>query len=118
MLKAILAFFLLAVSSYAQAATHSATLTWTWTQTGGDPATGFHVQRSQVSGGPYTVVGTVSSVATLTYTDTTVAGGQTYYYVVTAFNSGGDSAPSNQATGVIPFQAPSPGPAGLTITVK
>ncbi len=28
--------------------------------------------------------------------------GVTYYYVVTAFNTGGDSAPSNESTAVIP----------------
>lgn len=96
---------------------HSVTLTWNWSQGTGDPATGFHIQRSATAGGPYTVIGTVGSPVTLTYVDTAVVAGQTYYYVVTAFNGGGDSTPSNQVTCVVPFQAP-PSPSGLSGTVK
>jgi fibronectin type III domain protein len=96
---------------------HSVTLTWTWSQGTGDPAVGFHIQRASVSGGPYVVIGTVNSPATLTYVDTGVVAGQQYYYVVTAFNAGGDSTPSNQIACVIPFQAPTT-PTGLSGAVK
>lgn len=128
MMKRLLLFLLLflfvAVAGYSQSG-HSVTLNWSWTQGTGDPATGFHVQRGTVTGGPYTVIGTVSSPTTLTFTDTGVAAGQTFFYVVTAFNPaasttsnpGGDSLPSNEAKAVIPFLAPQ-APTGLTATPK
>jgi len=118
--------FLLVIScASAMAQNHSATLTWAWSQGTGDPATGFHVQRATVTGGPYGVVATVPSPTTLTFVDTSVSAGQTYFYVVTAFNTaaattanpGGDSAFSNQVTCAIPFQSPST-PTGLSGTVK
>jgi hypothetical protein len=108
---------LLAMAIPALAQPHpSATLNWTWTQGTGDPATGFHVQRATVTGGPYTVVGTVP-VSTLTYLDTAVTVGATYYYVVTAFNSAGNSAKSCEVACALPFQIPGP-PTALSGTVK
>ncbi len=53
----------------------------TWASVSG--ATQYRVYRAMISGGPYTVVGTVSAPTT-SMTDTTVSGGVTYYYVVTA----------------------------------
>jgi fibronectin type 3 domain-containing protein len=42
-------------------------------------------------------------VAGTSYTDVTVQGGQTYYYVTTAIDSGGnESVYSNEATAVVP----------------
>jgi fibronectin type 3 domain-containing protein len=38
----------------------------------------------------------------LTYTDSTVSAGATYYYVVTDAESGVESGFSNQATAVVP----------------
>ncbi len=109
-LLAFLYTFLLAAQPHP-----SVTLTWL-AGVGGDPATGFHVQRSATTGGPYTIVGTVP-VGTLTYLDTAVAVGATYYYVVTAYNAGGDSIKSNEVSCTLPFQAPAP-PTGLSSTVK
>jgi hypothetical protein len=115
-MKLIISLLLFTFSALAQAA-HSNTLTWTWAQGTGDAATGFHVQRSQTSGGPYITIATVSSPTILTYVDTAVVPGQTNFYVVTAFNAGGDSTPSNQVTCVTPFSPPAP-PATLSGTVK
>lgn len=116
-LLALVAILLSVAACPAQIQPHpSASLTWAWVQGTGDPATGFHVQRSGTTGGPYTTVGTVP-LGTLTYLDTAVTPGVTYYYVVTAYNPGGDSAFSNQAVCVIPFQAPI-SPSGLSGTVK
>lgn len=112
----LLLLFLSACLSLA-AQNHSVTLTWAWTQGTGDLATGFHIQRASVSGGPYTTIATISSPSTLTYVDTNVVAGQQYYYVVTAFNAGGDSVPSNQVACTIPFQAPAT-PTSLSSTVK
>ncbi len=62
-----------------------------WTAASG--ATSYNVKRSLTNGGPYT---TLSSPASSPYTDTAVANGTTYYYVVTAVNATGESASSNQ----------------------
>ena len=66
------------------------TLTWT-----GVSGAAYNVKRSLVSGGPYTTI--ASNVAATTYTDSTVTDGVTYYYVVTAVNTAGESGNSNQA---------------------
>ncbi len=58
-------------------------------------ATGYNVKRSNTSGGPYTIVANRSSTD---YDDTNVAAGTTYFYVVTALGSGGESGNSAQAT--------------------
>jgi len=113
-MRRFLLLFLLSSSLFAQ---HSNTLTWAWSQGTGDPATGFHVQRAAVSGGPYTTIATLSGTTVKTYVDTAVVPGQTNYYVVTAFNPGGDSVPSNQVTCTTPFQAPQT-PTGLSGTVN
>ncbi|MCR8633514.1 Kelch repeat-containing protein [Paenibacillus radicis (ex Xue et al. 2023)] len=62
---------------------------------GSTGATGYNVKRSTTIGGPYTTV--ASNVYGTSYTDTTVTNGTTYYYVVTALNSAGESANSNEA---------------------
>ncbi len=64
-----------------------------WTASTG--ATGYHVKRGTTSGGPYTQVGAPTASP---YTDTGLTNGTPYYYVVTAFNAGGESANSTQVT--------------------
>ncbi len=95
---------------------HSVTLVWSWAQGAGDMATGFHVLRSNTAGGPYATVGTVP-VGTLTFTDSTVVAGRTFFYTVTAFDSAGDSAPGNEVQCTIPFSPPT-SPTGVSATVK
>jgi len=58
-------------------------------------ASSYNVKRSLTFGGPYTTVGSTASVA---YADKNLTNGTTYYYVVTAVNSSGESPNSNQAT--------------------
>lgn len=100
----------LCTPSFAQ---HSSTLTWNWSQGTGDPATSFILQRSTTTGGPYvTICGGTGQpvcppVTQFTFTDSTVAGGSTYFYVVEASGPGGVSAPSNEVKAVIPFLPPS-----------
>jgi fibronectin type 3 domain-containing protein len=65
----------------------------TWSASSG--AASYNVKRSTTSGGPYTQVATATSTS---YTDATVSNGATYYYVVTAVDSGGESANSMQAS--------------------
>ncbi len=58
-------------------------------------ATSYNVKRATVNGGPYTTIGTPTET---TYTDATAINGATYYYVVSATNSVGESANSMQVT--------------------
>jgi subtilisin family serine protease len=65
-----------------------------WTQ-GTGTVTQNKVYRSTTSGGPYSLRATIT--ANITYTDSGLKSGTTYYYVVTAVNSSGTSGFSNQA---------------------
>lgn len=71
-----------------------------WTIAGGEA--GYKVKRSTTDGGPYT---TIASPPQPEFTDTTVVGGTTYHYVVSAVNDGGESADSGQVSAT-PIPAP------------
>jgi hypothetical protein len=63
---------------------------------------GYNVYRGTVPGGPYTKINPVLTPST-SYVDSSVQGGQTYYYVSTAIEPGGkESTYSNQMRAVIP----------------
>ncbi|MCU0787904.1 MAG: family 16 glycosylhydrolase [Verrucomicrobia bacterium] len=62
-----------------------------WDDTSG--ASSYNVKRATSSGGPYT---TVASPASNSYTDTSLANCSTYYYVVSATNSLGESPDSGE----------------------
>jgi alpha-tubulin suppressor-like RCC1 family protein/fibronectin type 3 domain-containing protein len=68
------------------------------------------IKRATTPGGPYTTVAV--NVSGTTYDDITVANGITYYYVVTAFNTGGESETSNEAP-VTPYNPRPSTPANL-----
>ena len=70
-------------------------LSWT----GSANASGYHVKRGSASGGPYTLLATSTQAS---YADTSVSMGTTYYYVVTAYNSAGESGNSNEASATLP----------------
>jgi hypothetical protein len=83
-------------SLQATAGNGQATLTWPAVPA----ATGYHVKRSTIAGGPYLSVGCPTST---TFTDTGVVNGTTYFYVVSAFftgglDAGGESANSPEAS--------------------
>jgi hypothetical protein len=65
-----------------------------WTASPG--ATSYNIKRSTVNGGPYTTIAT--GVTSTKYLNTGLKSRTTYYYVVTAVNGSGESAPSNQAS--------------------
>ena len=67
----------------------------TWTATVDLRATGYRVMRGTTSGGPYSLVGTVPSRTTTTFTDLPLGVG-TYYYVVRTYFGSWTSANSNQ----------------------
>ena len=63
---------------------------------------GYNTYSSTISGGPYTKK-TNSPVTSTTYTDSSVQGGQTYYYVVTSVDSSNvESAYSSEVTALVP----------------
>jgi hypothetical protein len=78
---------------------HSADLTW---DPSNDPVVGYNVYRGNKKGGPYSMVNDALDPST-NFTDSTVQGGTTYYYVVKAVNADDqESGPSNEAKVVIP----------------
>ena len=85
----------------------NAQVTVNWTASSG--ATGYYVKRSTTTGGPYTQIATQAETND---TDTGLTNGTRYFYVVSAYNSAGQSANSSEvnATPVLP---PPPTPTGL-----
>jgi hypothetical protein len=74
-------------------------VTLTWSPVVG--AISYNVKRSTSSGSETTI----ATVSTNSYTDTTVLNGQTYYYVVSAVNAGGEGPPSNEVRATPPLPA-------------
>ena len=72
-------------------------------------ASSYHVKRSTTTGTGYALV---SAPATTGYIDTGLTNGATYYYVVSALNTSGESSNSNQASAI-----PANAVADVTITV-
>jgi fibronectin type 3 domain-containing protein len=64
-----------------------------WTAPAGGP-TGYTVKRSLYAGGPYATIG---NTAATNFSDSALANGLTYHYIVTATNAGGESAASTEA---------------------
>jgi len=99
-----------AVPSGLSAVAGNAQITLSWTVSTG--ATGYDVQRSTTTGGPYTQI---SSPTAPNFTDSGLTNGTKYFYVVSASNSVGQSANSAEvnATPVLP---PPAIPTGLAAT--
>jgi len=72
----------------------NAQVSLSWSASSG--ATSYNVKRATVSGGPYTTL--ASDVTSTSYTDPGPTNGTTYYYVVSAVNSVGESANSAQVS--------------------
>ena len=88
-------------------------VTLTWTASASPGVTNYNIKRSTSSGGPYTnnIVGSTSATA---YTDTNVADGTTYYYVVSAVSSTVGEGPNSLEANATPMFSPVPG--NLTVT--
>ncbi len=77
---------------------HSVALNWD----ASSGAVGYYIYRSSKPNGPYARLSS-STTPNTNYSDSTVSGGQTYYYVVTAVNSSNiESTDSNVASATIP----------------
>jgi hypothetical protein len=78
---------------------HSVSLGWS---ASASTVVGYNTYASNVSGGPYTKL-TTAPVSTLSYTDSSVVSGQTYYFVVTAVTSSNvESAYSVEVSALVP----------------
>ena len=71
----------------------NAQVSLSWSASAG--ATSYNVKRATTNGGPFAQI---ASPATANYTDTGLTNGTTYYYVVSAVNTAGESANSAQAS--------------------
>ncbi len=84
-----------AVPSMPVAVNNSNSIGLSWNSASG--AVTYKVKRGTASGGPYTLIATVS---TTSYTDTSVTSGSPYYYVVSSMGNTLESANSAEAFGV------------------
>jgi len=78
---------------------NSVQLSWTASTTSG---VSYDIFRANTSGGYGSTPLNPSPIAGTTYTDTTVASGQTYFYVATAVDGAGSSPDSNEVSVTIP----------------
>ncbi len=88
----------------------NAQVSLSWTASSG--ATSYHVKRSTTTGGPYTQVAAPTAISDV---DSGLANGTTYFYVVSALNSAGESGNSTEVSGAPVLPIPSV-PTGLTAT--
>ena len=78
---------------------HSVSLSWVASTS---TVVGYNIYRGSVSGGPYALLNSTADSA-LSYADSSVVSGQTYFYVVTAVDSTGtESVVSNEVQVIIP----------------
>jgi hypothetical protein len=86
--------------------THATHLNWTASTTA--TVTAYNVYRAAASTGPYTQIASSVSATTAcsgtscTWSDSSVAAGQTYYYEVTAVASGIESTPTSAVKATVP----------------
>jgi fibronectin type 3 domain-containing protein len=88
-------------------------VTLTWNALSG--ATSYNINRSTVSGGPYTTISTAGTVTGISYVDSTAVNGTTYYYTVSAQTAAGVTANSAIEASATPSPPP-PVPVSLTPT--
>jgi len=81
--------------------THSVDIAWNTSSS--TNLQGYKVYRSQISGGPYTNISGTLATSTLGFTDASVLGGQSYFYVVTSIDVNGlESPPTPEVTAKVP----------------
>jgi hypothetical protein len=92
-------------------ASSSSQINLTWTDNSNNE-TGFKVERSAATGGPWTQIGTTTAAS---YADSGLASSTTYYYRVRAYGPSGDSGYSNTSSATTLAGAPA-APSGLSAT--
>jgi len=96
--NAVLSIPLTGTGTAAPAVQHSVALNW---QPSASPVTGYFVYRGASESSTSRLF--VTAIAATTYTDSSVANGQTYFYAVTSVDSNNvESAPSNEISVTIP----------------
>lgn len=90
------------------AATGGASAALTWTATVDSYASGYEIRRAALSGGPYSLITTVTPRTTVSATDSPGANG-TYYYVLRSAFQNWRSVNSNQAAATITLAATATG---------
>jgi Abnormal spindle-like microcephaly-assoc'd, ASPM-SPD-2-Hydin len=84
-------------------ATIQHTVGLSWNASTSASIAGYNIYRGTSASGPYSRINSALD-ASLTYSDSTVQSGQSYYYATTAVDSaGGESSYSNQVQVVVPF---------------
>ena len=86
---------------HGDAGQHAGRLSWNVAVGAGS----YRVKRATTSGGPYT---TIASPFTTSYTDSGLTNGTTYYYVISAVNSAGESPDSSQVSATPQLLPPAP----------
>ncbi|WGL59911.1 fibronectin type III domain-containing protein [Pigmentibacter sp. JX0631] len=81
-------------------------INFSWTASPGTANITYSLMRSGVSGGPYTLVTSCSSISSLTCSDTTVSPGTQYFYVLLATTAGGNSPYSTEVTATTAANTP------------
>lgn len=83
---------------------HQIVLTW---NADADPVSGYNVYRGTATGQESKTKINTALVTALTFTDTSVVAGTTYFYEVTGVSAAGnESADSAEASATVPFAAP------------
>ncbi len=100
-----------------QANGRNAQIVLTWqapTDVGDSPISSYRLYRSTASDGTYSVVGSSTG---LTYTDSGLTVGQTYWYKVTAVNAIGEGDQSNAVSALVPPPSSDGGDSTLILVV-
>lgn len=73
-----------------------------WVASNSPSVVGYYVERGTTPGGPYQILNSSPDPGT-SYVDSTVQGGNEYFYVIVSVNNGGhESLPSAQVSATIP----------------
>src|SRR5665213_2951597 len=91
----------LAAAATVDSMVHSVSLTWSASST---PSVSYSVYRATASGAYSTPLAT--GISALAYTDAAVNVGTTYFYTVTAVDSSGESAKSNEVVAAVQINPP------------
>jgi hypothetical protein len=87
----------------------------TWTDNSGSEA-GYTVQRKTGAGGSWASIDSIAANS-VSYSDTTVADNETYYYRVYAYTAGGNSANSNESS-ALTFDRTAPAKVSVSMTTE